>query len=65
MDTDGAQRLYPIQALVDGERPAGITLSDSRISARWNDLIGQMGEANYDPAPPVASGAVVTVVPRG
>lgn len=65
VDTQGRQQLNPIQALVDGERPEGITLSESRIMARWNDLLAQMGEANHDPSAPEPSGAVVTVVPRG
>nr|NLD41247.1 CapA family protein [Actinomycetales bacterium] len=64
VDTDGRQRLYPIQALVDGERWEGITLSDSRIQARYDDLIAQMGAEQYRPEPPEPGGAVVTVIPR-
>lgn len=65
VDTDGGQLLHPMQALVDGERPEGLTLTDDRIAARWDDLIGRMGEDLYDPAPPESGGAVVRVVPRG
>lgn len=64
VDTQGGQLLHPIQELVDGERPAGLTLTDARIQSRWDDLVGHMGQDLYDPAPPEAGGAVVTVVPR-
>ncbi|HZK04782.1 MAG TPA: CapA family protein [Actinomycetaceae bacterium] len=66
VDTEGRQRLHPIQSLANGERPEGLTLSGAKIDSRWNNLIGQMGEENHDPAPPQEpSDAVVTVVPRG
>lgn len=64
IDTDGRQRLYPVQPLLDGERPEGITLSAARIQARWAAMTAVLGTERYDPAPPVG-GATVTVVPRG
>ncbi len=65
VDTQGQQRLYPISQLVDGLRPPGLTLSDSQIRARWDDLIAQMGEANLSTVAPEPSGASVAVIPRG
>lgn len=64
VDTEGKQRLYPIQFLVDGGTGPDLTLSESRIATRYAELLDVMGEANYDPNPPVPGGAVVTVVPR-
>lgn len=64
VDTDGRQRLYPIQFLVDGGTGPDLTLSEGRIATRYTELLEVMGEENYDPAPPVPGGAVVTVIPR-
>lgn len=64
IDTDGRQRLHPIQPLLDGDRPDGLTLTDERIRARWDAMTSVLGTDRYDPAPP-SGGAEVTVVPRG
>lgn len=67
VDTDGRQRLYPIQALLDGERPEGITLNPDRIRNRWNAMTAILGTEQYDPEPPGtdgSGGAAVTVIPR-
>lgn len=64
IDTDGRQRLYPIQSLLDGATAPELTLTATRVQGRWDDLASVMGTGNYDPAAPEADGAVVTVVTR-
>ncbi|HHW84512.1 MAG TPA: CapA family protein [Actinomycetales bacterium] len=65
VDTEGRQELFPIQALVDGQVWESNTLAPSRVQARYEDLLAQMGTELYDPAPLEPTSAVVRVVPRG
>ncbi|MDO5494414.1 MAG: CapA family protein [bacterium] len=64
VDTEGTQQLFPIQALIDGETWESNTLAPTRVQARYDDLIGQMGAELHNPLPPEPSDAVVRVVPR-
>lgn len=64
IDTDGRQRLHPIQALLDGGTHPDLTLTDARVQSRWDSLVAVMGLDSYDPAPPPVGGAEVTVVRR-
>lgn len=65
VDTDGRQRLYPIQSLLEGGSGPDLTLTSARVQARWDDLAAVVGTELYDPAVPEAGGASVKVVARG
>lgn len=64
VDTQGGQILYPVHELLAGPLPSGITLTQQRITDRWNAMTAILGTDQYDPSLPATGGATVTVVPR-
>lgn len=66
VDRVGDQRLHVLADLVAGERPAGLTLSDTQISSRYEDVVDVVGDdAPERTEAPTPSGPPAIVVPRG
>ncbi|MEE6297107.1 CapA family protein [Georgenia wangjunii] len=65
VDRVGAQRLYVLSDLVAGERPDGLTLTDSSIADRYQQVLDVVGtEAAERTEPPTPTGPEPVVVPR-
>ncbi|MEE6287691.1 CapA family protein [Georgenia sp. MJ173] len=65
VDRVGDQRLHVLSDLVAGDRPDGLTLSDTQISSRYEQVLEVVGEdATERTQPPEPTGPEPTVIPR-
>lgn len=65
VDRVGNQRLYVLSDLVAGDRPAGLTLTDTQIATRYQQVLDVVGDdATERTRPPEPTGPAPTPLPR-
>ncbi|MFC7405306.1 CapA family protein [Georgenia alba] len=64
VDRAGGQRIWPLEDLLGGNRPEGLTLDDATLAERRARVTEVMGTGRERQGPPRPTGPEPTVVPR-